>query len=276
MHDSAGLAAPALSTQALAAFGARGSLPAHAGGGAPFSHAQSAAFLSALPLQQDIHGFADVAQPFARQAQQNAEAGAPSALPQDAYPLGAAIAQLQDTYIVAQTENSLVLVDQHAAHERLVYEKMKAELLSGAVKRQALLIPEVVEMPESQRRLLLERQQELAEMGLVIEPFGATALVVQEVPSLLGQTEVRQLMHDLAADIAEMGGPHLLREKLHAVCATMACHGSVRAGRAMNREEMNALLRAMEATPHSGQCNHGRPTYIELKFADIEKLFQRK
>jgi DNA mismatch repair enzyme (predicted ATPase) len=167
-------------------------------------------------------------------------------------------------------------VDQHAAHERLVYERMKSALLEGGVKRQALLIPEVVELDEPSANRLLGRSAELAELGLVVEGFGPGCGMVREVPALLGQSDVKSLVRDLAEELAELGDALSLKEKLEDVCGTMACHGSVRAGRALSVEEMNALLRQMEATPHSGQCNHGRPTYVELKLADIERLFGRR
>ena len=170
----------------------------------------------------------------------------------------------------------MVIVDQHAAHERLVYERMKAALDAGSVARQALLIPEVVELDGPKAERLTARAGELAELGLVIEAFGAGAIVVREVPALLGQTDVRGLIRDLADELAEHGDALSLKERLEEVCSTMACHGSVRAGRRLTQPEMNALLRQMEATPHSGQCNHGRPTYVELKLADIERLFGRR
>ena len=194
----------------------------------------------------------------------------------ESYPLGAARAQVHETYIVAQTEDGIVIVDQHAAHERLVYEKMKAALESGEVARQGLLIPEVVELDENAARRLIERSEELAELGLIIEPFGGGAILVREMPALLGTTDAQALVRDLAEELAELGDHLSLKEKLEEVCGTMACHGSVRAGRRLNADEMNALLRQMEATPHSGQCNHGRPTYVELKRTDIEKLFGRR
>jgi DNA mismatch repair protein MutL len=192
------------------------------------------------------------------------------------FPLGAARAQLHETYIVAQTEDGIVIVDQHAAHERLVYERMKAMLESGGVRRQPLLIPDVVEIDPAEAERVLARAEELAELGLVIEPFGAGAILVRETPALLGHIDARGLIQDLADDIAELGAAHALKERLEEVCASMACRGSVRAGRRLTAEEMNALLRQMEATPFSGQCNHGRPTYVELKLADIEKLFGRR
>ena len=193
-----------------------------------------------------------------------------------AYPLGAARAQVHETYIVAQTTDGIVVVDQHAAHERLVYERMKMHLEAGKVPRQALLLPEVVELSEAEATRLSSRAAELAELGLVLEGFGSGAVVVREVPALLGDVAVQTLVRDLADAIAEYDSVLPLKEKLEDVCGTMACHGSVRAGRRLTLDEMNALLRQMEATPHSGQCNHGRPTYVELKLADIEKLFGRR
>jgi DNA mismatch repair protein MutL len=191
-------------------------------------------------------------------------------------PLGAARAQLHATYIVAQTRDSVVIVDQHAAHERLVYERMKAALADGGVARQALLIPVIVELDAEEIAALLETAGALARLGLVLEAFGPGAVMVREIPALLGDTDVTGLVRDLAREALGDSGGGLLEEKLAAVCSTMACHGSVRAGRRLTAEEMNALLRDMEATPRSGQCNHGRPTYVELKLADIERLFGRR
>ena len=192
------------------------------------------------------------------------------------YPLGAARAQVHETYVVAQTRDGIVIVDQHAAHERLVYERMKAQMAGGGVARQALLVPEVVELDPSEAERVIARAGELAELGLVLEAFGAGAILVRETPALLGETDVQALVRDIADDIAENGEALALGERLADVCSTMACHGSVRAGRRLAAAEMNALLRQMEATPHSGQCNHGRPTYVELKLSDIEKLFGRR
>jgi DNA mismatch repair protein MutL len=191
-------------------------------------------------------------------------------------PLGAARTQLHETYIVAQTRSSVVIVDQHAAHERLVYERLKAALAHGNVARQVLLIPEVVELDAEAVAALLDAADAFASLGLVLEAFGPGAVMVREVPALLGDTEVKGLVRDLAREALSDQGSNLLQERLAAVCSTMACHGSVRAGRRLTAEEMNALLRQMEATPHSGQCNHGRPTYVELKLADIERLFGRR
>ena len=190
--------------------------------------------------------------------------------------LGAAMAQVHGTFIVAQTEDSLIIIDQHAAHERIVYEKMKLALASKGVARQILLIPDVVEMEQASAERLLERAAEFAELGLVIEDFGKGALVVREVPALLGKTDLKALLRDLSEELAEYGSSNRLKDRLEEICATMACHGSVRSGRALTVEEMNALLRQMEQTPNSAQCNHGRPTYVELKKTDLEKLFDRR
>jgi DNA mismatch repair protein MutL len=191
-------------------------------------------------------------------------------------PLGAARAQIHETYIVSQTRDGLVVVDQHAAHERLVYERMKSAIERSGVARQILLIPEIVELDESDVERLLARAEELARFGLVIEPFGPGAIAVRETPSMLGEIDAQALTRDLAEHMAEWDEALPLERRLLHVSATMACHGSVRAGRRLKPEEMNALLREMEATPNSGQCNHGRPTYVELKLADIERLFGRK
>ena len=197
-------------------------------------------------------------------------------VPIEYYPLGMARAQLHETYVVAQTQDGMVIVDQHAAHERLVYERMKTMLASTGVSKQALLVPEIVELDAAEAERVLSRADELAELGLVVEGFGESSIVVREVPALLGKLNVQGLLRDLADDLAEYDAALSLKEKLEEVVGTMACHGSVRAGRRLTGEEMNALLREMEATPHSGQCNHGRPTYVELKLADIERLFGRR
>lgn len=194
----------------------------------------------------------------------------------DNYPLGVARAQLHATYVVAQTADGIVIVDQHAAHERLVHERIRNALESGDVQRQGLLIPEVVELEGPAVDRLIARANELAEMGLVLEAFGDGAVVVRETPALLGEMDIKGLIRDLADDLAEMDEALSLRNHIGDVCSSMACHGSVRAGRKLNAQEMNALLREMEDTPHSGQCSHGRPTYVELKLNDIEKLFGRR
>jgi DNA mismatch repair protein MutL len=191
-------------------------------------------------------------------------------------PLGAARAQVHETYIVAQTRDGLVIVDQHAAHERIVYERMKAAIATSGVARQILLIPEIVELDEHEAARLVARTQELARFGLALEAFGPGAVAVRETPALLGEVDVQGLVRDLAEHLAEWDDSLPLERRLLHVSATMACHGSVRAGRRLKPEEMNALLREMEAAPNSGQCNHGRPTYVELKLSDIERLFGRR
>ena len=183
---------------------------------------------------------------------------------------------MHDTYIVAQTRDGLVIVDQHAAHERLVYERMKTSLGKSGIARQILLIPEIVELNGDDVARLTERADELAKYGLAIEPFGPGAIAVRETPSMLGEIDAGALLRDLAEHMAEWDEALPLERRLMHVAATMACYGSVRAGRRLKGEEMNALLREMEATPNSGQCNHGRPTYVELKLADIERLFGRR
>ncbi len=192
------------------------------------------------------------------------------------FPLGAARAQIHETYIVAQTRDGMIVVDQHAAHERLVYETMKAQMAEGGVARQVLLLPEVVELDPAEAERVAARAEELAALGLMVEAFGPGAILVRETPAMLGQTDVAGLIRDIADDLSETGQTLALKERLEEVCSTMACHGSVRAGRRLTAPEMNALLRQMEVTPHSGQCNHGRPTYVELKLADIERLFGRR
>ncbi|MEA2938790.1 MAG: mismatch repair protein MutL [Alphaproteobacteria bacterium] len=191
-------------------------------------------------------------------------------------PLGAARAQVHETYIVAQTQHGIVIVDQHAAHERIVYERLKAALAKTGIASQILHIPEIVELDEADVERVLARAPELARYGLAVEPFGPGAVAVRETPSLLGEIDARALVRDLAEHMAEWDEALPLERRLMHVAATMACHGSVRAGRRLKPDEMNALLREMEATPNSGQCNHGRPTYVELKLTDIERLFGRR
>ena len=190
--------------------------------------------------------------------------------------LGVAKAQFHNTYIISQTEDSIIITDQHAAHERIVMERLKENLRSGGkAASQILLIPEIVDLDMVEKNRIVAAAPELAKLGLVLEEFGTTAVIVRETPALLGDCDVKALVEDIAQQLAEWGTGFELTEKLHLVCATIACHGSVRAGRRLNVEEMNKLLRDMEHTPHSGQCNHGRPTYVELKISDIAKLFDR-
>ncbi len=198
-----------------------------------------------------------------------------SSTPAD-FPLGLARGQIHNTYIVAEASDGLVIVDQHAAHERLVHERMKKALQAQGVRRQLLLMPEVVELEPDAAARLESRMEELAELGLVLERFGPSAVVVREIPALLGDSDVAGLVRDLADELASFGSALSLKEKLDAITGTMACHGSVRAGRRLNADEMNGILREMEITPHSGQCNHGRPTYVKLSRVDLEKLFGRR
>ena len=200
----------------------------------------------------------------------------PAVEPLQSYPLGVARGQVANTYIVAEAEDGLVIVDQHAAHERLVLEKLRAARAGGAVPRQALLIPEVVELDEPDCDRLEGAMAELSDLGLELERFGPTSMLVRSVPAALRGPDVARLLADLAGEIAELGSALSLKERLDLVEATIACHGSVRAGRVLSVAEMNALLREMEVTPRSGQCNHGRPTWVKLAHSDIEKLFGRK
>ena len=192
------------------------------------------------------------------------------------HPLGVARGQVAKTYIVAEAEDGLVLVDQHAAHERLVLERMRKAMANGGIASQALLLPEVIELDEPACDRLETRAAELSEFGLDLERFGPRAMLVRAVPALLGQSDVTGLVTDLADELAAFDEALSLKERLDHVAATMACHGSVRAGRVLSVAEMNALLREMEITPHSGQCNHGRPTWVKLQMGDVEKLFGRK
>ena len=192
-----------------------------------------------------------------------------------AYPLGAAKAQLHKTYIVAETSSGLCVIDQHAAHERLVMEQMKAQYSQGQVKSQSLLLPEIVELPYDQIEAVAAEAEQLRNTGLEVEAFGPGAVMVRAVPALLGQTDVKNLIRDLAEELVQLGGTTALEDKIGHILATLSCHSSVRSGRRLNADEMNALLRQMEITPAAGQCNHGRPTFITLTLADLEKLFGR-
>jgi DNA mismatch repair protein MutL len=224
-----------------------------------------------LPPASPSLALAESANNFLRPAEQST----PGPGSEDAR-LGTARAQLHGTYILAETKTGIVIVDQHAAHERLVYERMKAALAASGVARQALLLPEVVELDEASAARLAARAAEFAEFGLLLEPFGPGAVVIREVPALLPGLDVRGLVRDLADEIAEWGDTLSLKERIETVCGTLACHTSVRAGRRLSPAEMDALLRQMETTPNSGQCNHGRPTYVELDLTDIERLFGRR
>ena len=202
------------------------------------------------------------------------DGGVPNAIVE--LPLGLARAQFHDTYIFAQTSDGIVIIDQHAAHERLVLETMKRSIAAGRIERQVLLVPEIVELDFGAADRIIARAHELRELGLHLEAFGEASVLVREVPALLGDSDLQGLIRDLSDELMDFDAAFGLKERLDSICGTMACHSSVRAGRQLNVEEMNAILRQMEATPHSGQCNHGRPTYVELHLNDIERLFGRR
>ena len=236
----------------------------------PSATARAISYQSQAPEPRDF-GFAEVANVSARMDPVIDDAPAE----ETDYPLGAARAQLHENYIIAQTETGMVIVDQHAAHERLVYEKLKKQMRENGVAAQALLIPDIIELSASDCAGLLSVADDLAKMGLTIEPFGGTAIAVRETPAILGEVNAKNMLMDVLDELSDWGSSQLVQEKIEAILSRVACHGSIRSGRRMRAEEMNALLREMEATPHSGQCNHGRPTYIELKLSDIERLFGR-
>lgn len=265
----------ASTTVAGATLGAMRPEMASAQGGArvyQMDRASAPALRSAFQFQGPfggVAGFAEGPMPSAR-----IEPTEPAS-DETARPLGAARAQVHENYIIAQTETGIVIVDQHAAHERLVYERLKRQMAENGIAAQALLIPEIVELSHSDAARLLEMTDDLARLGLSVEPFGGGAIAVRETPAILGQVNAKGLIADILDELADLGDSQTLQARIEAVLSRMACHGSVRSGRQMRAEEMNALLREMEATPHSGQCNHGRPTYVELRLADIERLFGR-
>ncbi|MCR9108346.1 DNA mismatch repair endonuclease MutL [Marivita sp. XM-24bin2] len=226
--------------------------------------------------QAQAPGFADMQTSYSGRVVE-VEEGAPAVeeAPREHLPLGAARGQVHENYIIAQTEDGIVIVDQHAAHERLVYEKLKSQMAQNGVSAQALLIPDVVEMSEGDSARLLEIADDLTRMGLTIEPFGSGAVVVRETPAILGEVNADALLRDILDELDDQGEARAVQDRIEAILSRVACHGSIRSGRQMRAEEMNALLREMEATPYSGQCNHGRPTYVELKLSDIERLFGR-
>ncbi len=262
-------ASTTVAAQALAAFQVEGTAPTPA----PFAHLPSHAYTAFAAPSAPLWG--NQPPPPQHRAQDVAPSFAPPAA-SIAQPLGAAVAQLHHTYIVAQTAQGLVIVDQHAAHERIMYEKFKTAMMADGVPRQMLLLPELVELTDQQAARVMSRAKEWARLGLVLESFGEATVLVREVPALLGDTDVIGLVQDLADNLSLYEEGLALSDKLEAILSTMACHGSVRAGRALTLAEMNALLRQMEATPFSGQCNHGRPTYVALAKADIERLFGRR
>ncbi|MEM8980959.1 MAG: DNA mismatch repair endonuclease MutL [Pseudomonadota bacterium] len=224
------------------------------------------------PIAPNQTGFAETQTPFAKA---DPLPDAKDDAPQQSFPLGAARAQLHENYIVAQTEQGIILVDAHAAHERIVYEGLKAQMAESNVTSQALLIPEIVDLSEDEAHRLLEHIDDLRSFGLIIEAFGPSAIAVREVPAILGTTAMEPMLRDVLDELADTGSSDLVQARIEAILSRIACHGSVRTGRRLNVDEMNALLRQIEETPNSGQCNHGRPTYVELKMSDIERLFGR-
>ncbi|WP_170372926.1 DNA mismatch repair endonuclease MutL [Ruegeria arenilitoris] len=230
----------------------------------------------AMAYQAQAPGFADLANAYSGSVVEPvAEAEQPDQTPPEHLPLGAARGQVHENYIIAQTADGMVIVDQHAAHERLVYEKLKTQMAENGVAAQALLIPEIVELSEGDCARLLAVADDLSRLGLTIEPFGGGAVAVRETPAILGEVSARAMILDILDELADQGESQTVQARIEAILSRVACHSSVRSGRRMRAEEMNALLREMEATPHSGQCNHGRPTYVELKLSDIERLFGR-
>ncbi|WP_299929280.1 DNA mismatch repair endonuclease MutL [uncultured Pelagimonas sp.] len=240
----------------------------------PSLGARTAAYQAQAP-QPVNPGFSDLAQSYSARVVDPVDADPQAIQSDEGLPLGAARGQVHENYIIAQTETGMVIVDQHAAHERLVYEKLKNQMAENGVAAQALLIPEVVDLSPDDQAQILAVADDLAQMGLRIEPFGGDAIAVRETPAILGEVNAKAVILDILDELSDVGQSQLVREKIEAILSRVACHGSIRSGRRMRAEEMNALLREMEATPHSGQCNHGRPTYVELKLSDIERLFGR-
>ena len=236
----------------------------------PSDGARAMTYQMQAPAPQSM-GFAEMAAPTARFEEVTED----EVKPLESLPLGAARAQVHENYIIAQTETGMVIVDRHAAHERLVYEKLKRQMAESGVAAQALLIPEIVEMSSGDAARLLEIADDLARLGLTLEPFGGGAICVRETPAILGEVNAKAMLMDILDELADLGDSQAVQAKIEAILSRVACHGSIRSGRRMRAEEMNALLREMEATPHSGQCNHGRPTYVELRLTDIERLFGR-
>ena len=263
----------ASSTVAGATLGAM--RPEPAGSARVYQMDRPSAQARAVAYQAQAPGFAEMAGDYSARVEPLAEETAPEDMPPEALPLGAARAHLHENYILAQTTDGIVIVDAHAAHERIVYEKLKRQMAENGVASQALLIPEIVEMPADDAARLLELAEDLARLGLVIEPFGGGAVAVRETPAILGVCDARAMLLDILDELADQGDSGSVQARIEAILSRVACHGSVRSGRRLRADEMNALLREMEATPHSGQCNHGRPTYVDLKLADIERLFGR-
>lgn len=241
----------------------------------PSAGARQAAYAAQAPALSEP-GFAEMGGTWSGRVEQPAPQATEEDAPLTARPLGAARGQVHENYIFAQTSDGIVIVDQHAAHERLVYERLKTLMAEKAVPAQGLLIPEVVDLSPDEAARLLARAEDLDRMGLRIEPFGPGAIAVRETPAILGEVNATALIHDILDELSDLGDSQLLQERIEAILSRMACHGSVRSGRVMRAEEMNALLREMEATPNSFQCNHGRPTFVKLSLAELETLFARR
>ncbi|GAA6201452.1 DNA mismatch repair endonuclease MutL [Aquicoccus sp. SU-CL01552] len=248
----------------------------------PSAGARAAAYQAQAPMEpapaygaRPEPGFAELSTAYSGRVVEVPEEGAADETAAESLPLGAARGQVHENYIIAQTETGMVIVDQHAAHERLVYEKLKKQMAENGVAAQALLIPEIVELSGGDCARLLEVAGDLEKMGLGIEAFGGNAVAVRETPAILGEVNAEAMLRDILDELDDVGDSQLVQARIEAILSRVACHGSIRSGRRMRAEEMNALLREMEATPHSGQCNHGRPTYVELKLTDIERLFGR-
>ncbi|MDF1716799.1 MAG: DNA mismatch repair endonuclease MutL [Antarcticimicrobium sp.] len=246
----------------------------------PSPGARAAAYQAQAPMEpapaygaRPEPGFAELSAAYSGRVVEDTESAPDRAA--ESLPLGAARGQVHENYIIAQTETGMVIVDQHAAHERLVYEKLKKQMAENGVAAQALLIPEIVELSGGDCARLLEVAGDLEKMGLGIEAFGGNAVAVRETPAILGEVNAEAMIRDILDELDDEGDSQLVQARIEAILSRVACHGSIRSGRRMRAEEMNALLREMEATPHSGQCNHGRPTYVELKLTDIERLFGR-
>ncbi|WP_406647578.1 DNA mismatch repair endonuclease MutL [Aliisedimentitalea scapharcae] len=244
----------------------------------PSLGARVANYAAQRPANPEPFGFEDLKQDYSGRVVETPLEPTQSEDPastEEQHPLGAARGQVHENYIIAQTADGMVIVDQHAAHERLVYEKLKNQMAENGVAAQALLIPEIVELSDNDCARLVDVADELSKFGLTIEPFGGNAVAVRETPAILGEVNATAMIRDILDELDDQGTSQLVQAKVEAILSRVACHGSIRSGRRMRGEEMNALLREMEATPHSGQCNHGRPTYVELKLADIERLFGR-
>ncbi|WP_281996046.1 DNA mismatch repair endonuclease MutL [Ruegeria faecimaris] len=264
----------ASSTVANATLGAMRPEPSHSTPARVYQMDRPSPAARQMAYQAQAPGFAELTRDYSGSVVEPVAEPASEA-PTEDLPLGAARGQVHENYIIAQTADGMVIVDQHAAHERLVYEKLKAQMAANGMAAQVLLIPEIVELSEGDCARLMAVADDLSRFGLKLEPFGGGAVAVRETPAILGEVNARAMILDILDELSDQGESQMVQARIEAILSRVACHGSIRSGRRMRAEEMNALLREMEATPHSGQCNHGRPTYVELKLADIERLFGR-